>query len=120
MFIRLNAIKIFAYHGIYAEEIRDGNSFEIDLEIELPEGKGNTDAITDTLDYTELYKAVIIVSESRRYNLLEAFASDICTKVLESFSEVLSVTVNVRKMNPPIGGDIKFVEVGIRQTRSDA
>jgi dihydroneopterin aldolase len=120
MFIRLNGIKIFAYHGVYDEEIRSGNHFEIDLEVEMPNTIGKTDTLADTLDYLELYKSVIAVSEKRRYNLLEAFASDICTKILETFVETEYVGVKVRKLNPPIGGEIKNVEVEFQKRKKNA
>lgn len=121
MFIRLNAVKIFAHHGIYDEEIRNGNHFEIDLEVEVPDTLGtSTDTLSDALDYTRLYDTIISVSESRRYNLLEAFTADICAKILDSFSVVRSVGAKVRKIDPPIGGSVKNVEVELRMKRNDA
>jgi dihydroneopterin aldolase len=108
MFIRLHGIKIFAYHGVYDEEIRSGNHFEIDLEIETLDSVGaKTDVLTDTLDYSELYKEVITVSQKKRYNLLEALSFDICTKILASFPIAECVGVKVRKLNPPIGGEVQ-------------
>jgi len=119
MFIRLNSIAIFAFHGVYDEEIRNGNQFEIDLEIETADSAGaKTDAIGDALDYTKLYEAVIEISESKRYNLLEAFANDICLKILDRFSDAITVQVKVRKIDPPIGGKIKFVEVEYKKQRN--
>jgi dihydroneopterin aldolase len=121
MFIRLNAIEIFAHHGVYEEEIRDGNHFEIDLEIEVPDSVlSTTDALSDTLDYTELYKTVIAVSEKRRYNLLEAFAAAICTNILDSFSAIENVGIKIRKLNPPIGGSVKNVEIELQMKREHA
>ncbi len=112
MFIRLNSIEIFAHHGVYEEEIRNGNHFEIDLEVEVADTSGaRTDDLADALDYTKLYTTVVKVSENKRYNLLEAFASDICMVISDTFSEVRSVGVKVRKMNAPVGGKLKSVEV---------
>ena len=120
MFIRLNSIAIFAHHGVYAEEIKNGNHFEIDLDVEVPDTLGTTtDALEDALDYTKLYEAVIGISESKRYNLLESFAYDICIKILDSFSNVIFVKVKVRKMNPPVGGKISFVEVEYKKQRNE-
>jgi dihydroneopterin aldolase len=114
MFIRLNSISIFAYHGVYEKEIEYGNNFEIDLETEMPDNLGTaTDDLHDALDYTKLYNVVIAVSSSRRYNLLEALAHDICKKTLEDFPMLNNVVVKIRKLNPPIGGEMKNVEVEI-------
>jgi dihydroneopterin aldolase len=76
-----------------------------------------TDSLSDALDYTKLYKTVVTVSEKRRYNLLEAFAQDICVNILDAFSEVVQVIVKIRKLNPPIGGSVKNVEVEIHAKR---
>ncbi len=120
MFIRLNSIEIFAHHGVYEEEIRNGNHFEIDLEVEVADTSATrTDALSDTLDYTKLYTTVIKVSEKKRYNLLEAFACDICMVVLDTFREVRGVGVKVRKMNAPVGGKLNFVEVEYKSFRGE-
>jgi dihydroneopterin aldolase len=121
MIIRLNSIGIFAHHGAYDEEIRNGNHFEIDLEVEIPDTLGaSTDELGDALDYTKLYNAVVVVSESRRYNLLEAFTAGICAKILDAFPVVINVGVKVRKIDPPMGGSVKNVEVELRMKRKDA
>ncbi len=120
MFIRLNGITLFAHHGVYEEEIRKGNHFEIDLEVEIQDSAKIVDEISDVLDYSKLYAEVVATSQSRRYNLLEAFASDICTKILDSFAETLYIRVKVRKMNPPIGGEVKAVEVEFQKRRKNA
>ena len=87
MFIRLNSVKLFANHGVYEEEIQNGNHFEIDVEVEVPDSLGaKSDDLTDALDYSKLYKSVIEVSEKRRYNLLEAFCCDICMKIFDDFA----------------------------------
>ena len=118
MFIRLNSIAIFAHHGVYEEEIKDGNHFEIDLEVEVPDTLGiMSDALCDALDYTKLYDTVLKVSEKKRYNLLETLAGNICTNILEAFLNVISVGVKVRKMNAPVGGMIKWVEVEYKKQR---
>ena len=120
MFIRINSIAIFAHHGVYAEEIKNGNNFEIDLEVEVPDTLGISDVLDDALDYTKLYDTVVNVSDTKRYNLLEAFAWDICAKILRSFLEVISVKVKLRKLNAPVGGKIKFVEVEYNASRDNS
>ncbi|MDP4219670.1 MAG: dihydroneopterin aldolase [Bacteroidota bacterium] len=121
MFIRLNGISLFAHHGAYEQEIKNGNNFEIDLEVEVPDTLGSeTDELHDALDYTKLFQSVLHVSESRRYNLLEAFVSDICTYILSSFPDVGSIGVKVRKLDPPMSGRVKSVEVELRKKREHA
>jgi dihydroneopterin aldolase len=118
MFIGLNSIEIFAHHGVYDEEIDHGNHFEIDIKVEIPDARaGSSDMLSGTLDYTEVYKVVLAVSEKRRYNLLETFAYDLCKKIIDSFLVVQQVTIKLRKLNPPIGGSVKNVEVELQMNR---
>ena len=121
MFIRLNSLTIFAHHCVYDEEIKNGNHFEIDLEVEVPDTVGvTTDMLSDTLDYSKLSDTVAAVSENRRYHLLEAFACDICEKILEIFPAVGYAGVKVRKLNPPMRGNIKNIEVEFQKRRTNA
>jgi dihydroneopterin aldolase len=118
MIIRLNSIEIFAHHGVYDEEIEHGNHFEIDIEVEVPDSSGSSsDSLSNTLDYTQLYKTVNIISENRRYNLLESLAHDICKKILEAFPAIENVGIRLRKLNPPIGGSVKNVELELHMNR---
>lgn len=119
MIIRLHSIKLFAHHGVYEAEIKNGNHFEIDVEVEVPDSFGSTsDELADALDYTKLYDTVTGVSENRRYNLLEAFCCDICMKILETFSAIGYAAVKVRKLNPPMNGKIESVEVEYQKRRA--
>jgi dihydroneopterin aldolase len=121
MYIRLGAIQLFAHHGVYDEEVKNGNKFEIDLEVELPDMHGAaSDDLNDTLDYAKLYRTVIEVSEKRRYQLLEAFANDICTEILAAFPTVRQTAVKIRKLDPPLGRPVKNVEVELLVERHDA
>lgn len=115
MIIRLAAIEIFAHHGVQQEEIEYGNHFEIDVEIEIPDTRGlETDALAETLDYTKIAASVSSVSAQRRYNLLEAFAHDISMELEKNFPRFLSMSIKVRKLNPPMEESVKFVEVELR------
>src|SRR5947209_8200355 len=111
MYINLNSIEVFAYHGAYEEEAKNGNHFEIDLHVEVPDSRGMiTDRLEDALDYTKLLSAVLSVSESKRFILLEAFASNIGEKILDEFREVKNITIKIRKLNPPMNASVKNVE----------
>jgi len=52
-----------------------------------------------------------------RSNLLEHVARRIIDRILSSYTSVLSVQVNVQKLNPPLGGKIKSVGITITENR---
>ncbi len=110
--IALNTLRLFAYHGAYAEERERGNQFEIDLSVEVPIPRAaTTDALEDTIDYVSLAECVHLVSGQKHYAVLEAFAYDLCHEVLALHPEVRSVTVEVRKLQPPMPHEIGSVSV---------
>jgi 7,8-dihydroneopterin aldolase/epimerase/oxygenase len=110
--IALNTLKLFAYHGAYAEERERGNHFEIDLAVEIPLPRAATsDSLEDTIDYVRLAECVHLVSSQKHYTVLEAFAHDLCKEVMELHPEVLRVTVEVRKLQPPMPHEVASVSV---------
>ncbi|MEI8133999.1 MAG: dihydroneopterin aldolase [bacterium] len=120
MIIRLHAISFFAHHGVFAEEKTNGNNFEMDIEAELDSPRGvETDQLSDTLDYSELQRIALQVSSKKRYDLIEALASDICAEIIRQLTQLDWVMVRIRKLQPPLMGQIKSVEVEIRRTRHD-
>jgi 7,8-dihydroneopterin aldolase/epimerase/oxygenase len=110
--IGLNALRLFAYHGAYPDERERGNQFEIDMSVEIPIPQAaSTDRLEDTIDYVSLAECVHLVSSQKHYVVLEAFAHDLCREVLELHPEVLRVTVEVRKLDPPMPHELDSVSV---------
>lgn len=110
--IKIEGMEFYAFHGHYKEEQIVGNRFLVDLEMEtdmsLP---SKTDSLEDAVNYQEAYR--IVRKEMKRVtsNLLENIAKRILDAVYNELDGVSSVTVTIRKMNPPMGGPIKNVTV---------
>ncbi len=110
--IRLNTIKLFAHHGAYEEERLNGNHFEIDIAVDMKIPIGaQSDKLEDTLDYVSLVKTVARISKEKQYYLLEAFANDICKMILQEQPTIDRVTVEVRKLHPPMELEVESVGV---------
>lgn len=96
----------YAYHGVNPEERELGQRFVVDLQVQLDlAAAGRSDALADTVSYTELYWVVKTVVEEERHDLLEAVAEAIAQRVLTSFP-VAAVRARVTKPSPPIKGAI--------------
>ena len=103
--VSLHGIKINAPHGLYPEEHILGNSFEIDVDIYLP----------DTLpwpfaDYTEIQKTVNHIFHQPG-QLLETFVYNIHTALKEIFPIAEKIKVVVRKLHPPMQGHVAYAQV---------
>ena len=117
--IRLSNMSFYGYHGATAAEKETGRVFEVDceLEVDLAEA-GRTDQLADTIDYRQAYDVIKETVEGRAFSLVEGLASHLAAQILESFP-VYRVTLRVRKMNPPIPGQIKSIEVELTRFQSD-
>jgi len=117
--IRLSGLSFYGYHGATAAEKETGRVFEVDceLEVDLAEA-GRTDQLADTIDYRQAYDVIRETVEGRAFSLLEGLASCLATKILERFP-VYRVTLRVRKMNPPIPGQIESIEVELTRFQKD-
>lgn len=115
--IILRDIEIYAYHGYYAEEQKTGGKFLVNLEMEVNfEEAGDTDDLNDTYNYQLAYE--IVTQEMKSHSdLLENVSTRIANKILQESNRVKKVTVNIAKMNPPLGGHVKSVGVEITKAR---
>ena len=104
--IILEGMRFYGFHGVNPEEKALGQPYLVDLTVELDlQGPGLTDRLEDTVNYTELYRAVRGVLEGESKNLLEAAAQAVAKRILDEFP-VESVRVRVSKPQPPIRGSV--------------
>ena len=115
--IKVENIRVFAYHGCLQEETKIGSDYRIDLKVEANlQTSAKTDKLTDTVDYVLLNR---IVKEEMAIasQLLETVAKRILDRIFKEDKMVKKATVLVSKLNPPIGGDVEKVTVQMNKKR---
>ncbi|AZI27100.1 dihydroneopterin aldolase [Pedobacter sp. G11] len=109
--VALKDVKCFALHGFYSEEQLTGNHFIVDLETTfLP--IGFDDELAQTVNYEDLNQ--IILEEMRNtQKLLETVLNNIINKVIALYPFVERVEVSIKKLNPPMPGQVghSFVQL---------
>lgn len=117
--IRLTAMSFYGYHGVTAAEKETGGLFEVDCELEVDlADAGRSDRLGDTVDYQQVHQVIRETVEGKAFSLLEGLAGKLATRILDAFP-VYRVTLRVRKMNPPIPGYVKFIEVELSRSQGD-
>lgn len=102
--ISLEGIEFFAYHGVYAEEQRIGNRYQIDISVTTDfSDAAENDKLSDTVNYGDLYEIISGVMKIKA-KLLEHIAQLIISSVRQRYPNIEAVEVSVSKFNPPIGG----------------
>ena len=95
MRLELHGLHVFGYHGVEEEEQRLGQLFLFDVELEVGE-RGADDRLENAIDYTKVASAVRELSNTQRFDLIEAVATAVADLVYEQFSPE-RVRVRVRK-----------------------
>ena len=104
-YIRIEKLKIRAFHGVLDQERRTGGDFIVSLRIGYPWQQAmESDDVSDTLSYAELANIVrqeMAVSSK----LLENVAQRICNAVIREYPETESVSIDIKKIAPPMSAD---------------
>ncbi|MCK4606285.1 MAG: dihydroneopterin aldolase [candidate division Zixibacteria bacterium] len=117
--IRLAGMSFYGYHGVTAAERETGRVFEVDCELEVDlADAGKSDRLTDTVDYSKAYAIVKEIIEGKAFSLLEGLAGEMTARLLEQLP-VYRVTLRVRKLNPPLAGQIRHIEVELTRLQGD-
>jgi 7,8-dihydroneopterin aldolase/epimerase/oxygenase len=113
----ITGLALHAHHGVMAHEAKVGQTFKLDLLLELDLGAASrSDKLAHTVGYDQVVALATKVFCGRRYRLIEAAAGAVAQTVLDSFPQVMSVRVTIHKPHAPIPAS--FVDVGVQVTRA--
>jgi len=115
--IELKGIQALGTIGVLPEEQERAQPFEVDITIESGLSKsGQTDSLTDTVNYAEVTEAVVAVITGEKHFLLERVAQRIAEETLK-IDLVEAVDITVRKLRPPVPHHLQHSAVHIRRER---
>ena len=105
--VSLHNIRIHGKHGLYPEEAVLGNWFEIDVDIKAETVDG---VAWPFIDYAMISETVHTIF-TKPSKLLENLVSAIHQSIKEKSPVGSVIRVAIRKMHPPIPGDIGYSQV---------
>ena len=109
--IAIEGMEFFSYHGHFEEETVIGTRFIIDLYLETETSAAEkSDKLEDTVNYQEVYS---LIKEEMKTpsHLLEHIARRALNAVQTRFPEIELLEIKLKKMNPPLGGQIESVSI---------
>ncbi len=115
--IKIENIRVYAYHGCLSQETTIGSNYRVDVRIDADLSKPSiSDRLLDTVDYVHINK---IVKEEMAVasKLLEHVAQRILNRFFSEIPLVANAEVAVSKVNPPIGGDVEMVTIILSEKR---
>lgn len=99
--IELTGLIFDGFHGFYEEEKILGSTFEVNAIVQHSSHEMPVRHMHDTIDYTIVYD-IIKKRMDKPALLLETLASAMAQEILTKFSQVEQVSINIKKINPPI------------------
>lgn len=118
--ISLTGLRVFAHHGVLAEEKRDGQTFLIDAVIHLnTAASAASDELKQTVNYADLAVALKTAAAEGSLDLIETLAHRLADVAL-SFSGVESARITVNKPDAPIPAEFLNVAVTVTKHRRRA
>lgn len=117
--IKVENIRVFAFHGCLKEETKIGSDYRVDLEVKANlKISSNSDKLIDTVDYVLLNK-IVKEEMSISSKLLETVGKRILNRVFLESNLVTKVIISISKINPPIGGDVEMVTIKLTEKRKN-
>lgn len=99
--IHLYNVKFYAHHGIHEEEKLLGNEYEINADVQFHEEHAEINSLSQTINYVDLFE---IIKQRMKIAtpLLETVVMDIGNSIFEKYNYIRSITISLKKINPPI------------------
>ncbi|MEV5070590.1 dihydroneopterin aldolase [Microbacterium sp. LMI12-1-1.1] len=117
--ITLTGVRAFGYHGVFAEERREGQEFVIDATLYVSTAQAaESDDVADTVHYGEVAERIVEMVGGEPLNLIEGVAARIADDLLAR-DGVRMVAVTVHKPQAPITVPFADVSVTIRRARRE-
>ncbi|CAN5286186.1 dihydroneopterin aldolase [soil metagenome] len=111
--IKVNGIRLRAYHGCLPEEGIIGGEYVVDVLIETDFSKAaKSDELIDTIDYCVVFDCVK-EEMAIRSKLIEHVAQRIVNSLRIRYSSVKKFEVTVIKIVPPMNGAVDNVSVTV-------
>lgn len=118
--ICIDELKIFAHHGVFEHENINGQNFYVNAVLYVDTEKaGVSDSLEESVDYSRVCMLISKVMTENTYKLIETAAQKIAEAILNEFSLVKSVDIEVRKPEAPIDMDFGSVSVKIHRRWHD-
>ncbi len=114
--VALKNVKFYAFHGFYPEEQLTGNHFSVDVEVTFTP-TGDTEQLKHTVNY-EVLNTIITSAMRTTQKLLETVVKNIIDEVVLTYPFILTAEVGIKKLHPPMPGEIGHSFVQLSYTSS--
>ena len=116
--ISIKRLKIFAHHGVYDFEKKNGQTFYVDVRLFCNlQNAGRKDSLENTINYALVCEDVEDFFVKNTYDLIETTAERLAVYLLNKYNAVKEITLTVHKPEAPIGQSFEDISVEVTRKR---
>ena len=117
MYIRMEGMKFYAFHGVMPQENVVGSYFYINLKLKTDFTQAaETDELEGTVSYADIYTTVKEEMETPS-KLLEHVCQRIAQRIFTDFPTIEAIDIRLNKENPPMGACAEHIGVEVHYVR---
>ena len=107
--IKIENLKVFAYHGVYESEREKGQNFFVNatLYTDLTDASREDD-VEYTTDYASVCQTIKDEMTLKTYSLIETAAERVAQSILVNFPKIDAVDIEVKKPQAPVPSSLCF------------
>ena len=118
--VKIKGLRVFANHGVYDEEKRNGQEFIVDITLYTDLSRpGYSDELKDTINYALVCEKASSFLRNNTFDLIEKVAYELSKELLLSFDKLNKVDITLHKPQAPIGIPFEDISVNIENHWSD-
>lgn len=107
VWIGLEGMEFYAFHGVYEEERKIGGKYIVDVLVYTDAEKAEqNDELSGTVNYELIYKAVQ-QNMQQPVKLIEHLARKIIEDIRLFVAKEDTIRIKIRKMHPPLGAKVE-------------
>ena len=117
MYIRMEGMKFYAFHGVLPQENLVGAYFYVDLKVKNDfTHAAESDELEGTISYADLH-TVVKEEMAIPSQLLEHVCQRIASRIFKDFPTVEALDIRLYKENPPMGACARNIGVEMHYVR---
>ena len=118
MKIHLKDMIFYGFHGVYPEERKLGQRFNVSIILFTDNTiDDNIKELKDTVDYTKVLDEIKHIMEKEQFLLLEDCANSIIINIFNKFELVNGINVSIEKPGVPMNASLNCVAIEMERFR---
>ncbi|NLL93135.1 MAG: 2-amino-4-hydroxy-6-hydroxymethyldihydropteridine diphosphokinase [Clostridiales bacterium] len=115
-YINIKRLKIYAHHGVFEEEKKNGQYFYISAKLGVDTRiAGKSDNLIHSINYAKVCELINDIVTGNTFDLIETVAETIAEAILLTYDSILEVSIEVSKPSAPVG--LPFEDISVSITR---